>query len=290
MNETVHQGHAGGGRPSLYVVATPIGNLADITLRALEVLKHADVVAAEDTRNAQHLLKHHGITTKLFSLHEHNERTAAQKLIGLLGEGKSIALITDAGTPAISDPGALAVAAVREAGYAVVPVPGPNAAICALSAAGMPAPHFLFYGFLPQNATARARELGTLKPSSHLLVFYEAPHRVLASVKAMHEVLGERTITIARELTKLFETIHTCALSDAAAWFESDANQLKGEFVLLVAGSDAAAAPHEEEIKRVLEVLLVEVPLRQAVKLAVEITGARKNDVYELALKLNKRA
>ncbi len=289
MSETVHQGHAGGGRPSLYVVATPIGNLADITLRALEVLQHADVVAAEDTRNAQHLLKHHGITAKLFSLHEHNERTSAQKLIGLLGAGKSIALITDAGTPAISDPGALAVAAVREAGYAVVPVPGPNAAICALSAAGMAAPHFLFYGFLPPNATARARELEALKSSSHLLVFYEAPHRVLASVKAMHEVLGERRITIARELTKLFETIHTCALSDAAAWFASDANQLKGEFVLLVAGSDAAAAPQEEEIKGVLEPLLADLPLRQAVKLAVEITGARKNDVYELALKLDKR-
>src|SRR3954463_16451943 len=155
MNETAHQRQAGMERPSLYVVATPIGNLADITLRALDVLKRVDLIAAEDTRNALHLLKHHGISTRAVSLHEHNERGAAQKLIDLLAQGKSIALITDAGTPAVSDPGALAVAAVRDAGYPVVPVPGANAAICALSAAGVSAPHFLFYGFLPQQAAAR---------------------------------------------------------------------------------------------------------------------------------------
>ncbi|MEO8441854.1 MAG: 16S rRNA (cytidine(1402)-2'-O)-methyltransferase [Betaproteobacteria bacterium] len=277
------------GRPSLYVVATPIGNLADITLRALDVLKRVDIIAAEDTRFALRLLKHYGITSHLISLHEHNERSTAQKLIGSLAQGKSIALISDAGTPAISDPGALAVAEVRDAGYAVVPVPGANAAICALSAAGLAAPHFLFYGFLPQQAAARKRELAALKALPHLLVFYEAPHRVAASVAAMEAVLGDRTITIARELTKLFETIHRCRLPDAAAWFAADENQRKGEFVLLVEGAPPAAAPAAGAAQRVLEVLMRELSLKQAVKLAVELTGARKNDVYELALELDKR-
>jgi 16S rRNA (cytidine1402-2'-O)-methyltransferase len=289
MNDTAHQGRPGMGRPSLYVVATPIGNLADITLRALEVLKLVDVIAAEDTRDAQHLLRHHGIATRVLSLHEHNERAAAQKIIGLLGEGKSAALITDAGTPAISDPGALAVAAVRNAGFAVVPIPGPNAAICALSAAGLTAPHFLFYGFLPQQAAARKRALEALKTLPYLLVFYEAPHRVVASVAAMAAVFGERTITIARELTKLFETIHSCRLGEAAAWFAADANQLKGEFVLVIEGAVPAAAPDDDTTGRVLEILLRELSVKQAVKLAVELTGARKNDVYELALELARR-
>ena len=277
------------GRASLYVVATPIGNLADITLRALDVLKRVDIIAAEDTRFALRLLKHYGITSHLVSLHEHNERSSAQKLLASLAQGKSIALISDAGTPAISDPGALAVAAVRDAGYAVVPVPGANAAICALSAAGVAAPHFLFYGFLPQQAAARKRELEALKALPHLLVFYEAPHRVAASVAAMEAVLGDRTITIARELTKLFETIHRCRLADAAGWFAADENQLKGEFVLLVEGAPAAAAPAAGATQRVLEVLMRELSLKQAVKLAVDLTGARKNDVYELALELGKR-
>jgi 16S rRNA (cytidine1402-2'-O)-methyltransferase len=275
-------------RPSLYVVATPIGNLADVTLRALDVLKRVDVIAAEDTRNAMHLLKHHGINTRLVSLHEHNERAAAQKLVDLLAQGKSIALITDAGTPAISDPGALAVSAVREAGYPIVPIPGANAAICALSAAGVTAPHFLFYGFLPQQAAARRRELEALKAAPHLLVFYEAPHRVAASIAAMAEVLGDRMITIARELTKLFETIHRCALSEASAWFKADANQLKGEFVLLVDGAPAAETPDASETIRVLQLLMRDLSVKQAVRLTTEITGSRKNDVYELALKLDK--
>jgi 16S rRNA (cytidine1402-2'-O)-methyltransferase len=288
MNETAHQGQAGMGRPSLYVVATPIGNLADITLRALEVLKRVDMIAAEDTRHALNLLKHHGITSQLFALHEHNERGAAHKLLDLLGQGKSIALISDAGTPAISDPGALAVAAVRDAGYAVVPVPGPNAAVCALSAAGLAAPHFLFYGFLPSQAAARARELEALKPLPHLLVFYEAPHRVAASIAAIAAELGDRMITIARELTKVFETVHRCRLSEAAAWFAADANRLKGEFVLLVDGAPTAVAPGAAGTQRVLEVLMRDLSLKQAVKLAVELTGARRNDVYELALQLDK--
>ena len=290
MNETAHQGQAGIERPSLYVVATPIGNLADITLRALDVLKRVAAIAAEDTRMASRLLKHHGVTARLLALHEHNERGAAQKLVDLLAQGKSVALISDAGTPAISDPGALAVAAVRGAGYPVIPVPGPNAAICALSAAGIAAPHFLFYGFLPQQASARKRELDALKSLPYLLVFYEAPHRVVASVAAMVAVFGERRITIARELTKLFETIHTCRLSEAEEWFAADANQLKGEFVLLVEGAPAAATADPAAARHVLEVLMRELSLKQAVQLAVAITGARKNDVYELALELDRES
>lgn len=276
-------------RPSLYVVATPIGNLADITLRALDVLKRVDVIAAEDTRLASRLLKHHGITTRLMAVHEHNERGAAQKIVQLLAQGKSIALISDAGTPAISDPGALAVAAVRQAGYPVAPVPGANAALCALSAAGLAAPHFLFYGFLPAQATARKRELAALKALPYLLVFYEAPHRVVASVADIAAVLGDtRMVTIARELTKLFETIHSCALGEAAAWFAQDANQVKGEFVLLVDGAPAADATDDGAVQHVLAALMRELPLKQAVKLAADITDARKNDVYELALRMKK--
>jgi 16S rRNA (cytidine1402-2'-O)-methyltransferase len=289
MNDTAHQGQAAVNRPSLYVVATPIGNLADITLRALDVLKRVDVIAAEDTRFAQRLLKYHGITARLMAVHEHNERGAAQKIAQLLAQGKSVALVSDAGTPAISDPGALTVAAVRDAGFAVIPVPGPNAALCALSAAGLAAPHFLFYGFLPPQAAARKRELAALKPLPYLLVFYEAPHRVIASVADIAAVLGEeRNVTVARELTKLFETIHACRLGDALDWFAQDANRIKGEFVLLVEGAPASARADDGAARHALEVLMREVPLKQAVKLAADITGSRKNDIYEMALHMKK--
>jgi len=291
MNETAHVGANGEVRPSLYVVATPIGNLSDITLRALEVLKHVDVIAAEDTRVTSHLLKHFGIGTRLLALHEHNERHAASKLVELLAAGKSVALVSDAGTPAISDPGALAVAAVREAGYRVVALPGANAAMCALAASGNAAPHFLFFGFLPQQAAARRRALDALKALPYLLVFYEAPHRVAASVEDMADAFGAgRRITIARELTKLFETIHQCALGEAAAWFAADANRLRGEFVLLVDGAeDPGSSDHELE-NRALAVLLRELPLKQAVQLAAEITGGARNALYSRALELKKTA
>lgn len=276
-------------RPSLYVVATPIGNLADITLRALDVLKRVDAVAAEDTRITRRLLQHYGIVTPLIAVHEHNERRAAQKILGLLAQGKSVALVTDAGTPAISDPGAVAVATVRDAGFAVVPIPGASAAVSALSASGLAAAHFLFYGFLPQQAAARRRELAALKNLTYLLVFFEAPHRVIGSVADIAQVLGGgRTITIARELTKLFESVHSCKLDDTAAWFAQDANRSKGEFVLLVEGAAAAAATDAAEAQRVLEILCKELPLRQAVKLAAEIAGGGRNDLYALALEMKK--
>ena len=289
LDDMAHQVPAVVERPSLYVVATPIGNLADITLRALAVLRRVDVIAAEDTRFTLRLLRHHGINARLLAVHEHNERSAAEKIVQLLAQGKSVALVSDAGTPAISDPGALAVAAVRGAGFPVVPVPGPNAAMCALSAAGLAVPHFLFYGFLPQQSAARKRELAALEPLPYLLVFYEAPHRVVASVADLQTVLGAtRSVTIARELTKIFETIHTCTLGEAAGWFAQDATRTKGEFVLLVEGAPAGAAADAGAAQRVLAALMRELPLRQAVKLTGEITGSRRNDVYAMALDLKK--
>jgi len=276
-------------RPSLYVVATPIGNLADITLRAIDVLKRVAAVAAEDTRVTARLLEHYGISVPLIALHEHNERRATQKILRLLAHGKAVALVSDAGTPAISDPGALAVALVRGAGYPVVPLPGANAALCALSAAGTAAQHFLFYGFLPPQAAARRRELAVLKTLPYALVFYEAPHRVIASVADMAAAFGAgRAITLARELTKLFETIHTCKLGDAAAWLAAASNRTRGEFVLLVEGAEQPGAAGAGAVQPLLEILLRELPLRHAVKLATEISGGKRNELYKLALGLKK--
>lgn len=270
----------------LYVVATPIGNLRDITLRALDVLADVDVIAAEDTRTAGKLLKHYSIAKQMFPLHQHNESATVDKVANLLRGGKNIALVTDAGTPAISDPGAIVIRTVREQGYRVVPVPGANAAVCALSAAGYPAPHFLFYGFLPSNASARRRELESLKPSPHNLVFYEAPHRILECLDDLYAVLGPgRQITIARELTKLYETIHTCPLDDALAWLQGDPDRQRGEFVLIISGAEAQKRSElSDEAQHILKLLLSELPLKQAVKLAAEISGESKNRLYSAAL------
>lgn len=271
----------------LYVVATPIGNLGDITLRALEVLKAADAIAAEDTRHTSGLLSHFGISKKLIAVHEHNEHQSAEKLLQQLQAGETIALVTDAGTPGISDPGAVVVEFVRKAGIKVVPIPGVSAVITALSASGIVQNGFLFHGFLPASGAARRKALDTLKPHTVTLVFYEAPHRIVESIVDMATVLGaERRITIARELTKTFETIHTCHLGEAEAWLQADSNQQRGEFVLLV---EAAAIKDADEISedtiRILKLLMADLPLKQAVKLATEITQEKKNVLYELALK-----
>jgi 16S rRNA (cytidine1402-2'-O)-methyltransferase len=270
------------------VVATPIGNLRDITLRALEVLASVDIIAAEDTRNTAHLLSHHSISTKLVALHEHNERVAAARLVDSLLQGKSVALVSDAGTPAISDPGTLLVRLARQSGLRVVPVPGPSAVISAISAAGVDAPHFLFYGFLPHKSTLRRRELEALKLLPYLLVFYEAPHRILDCVADLASVLGSgRTITFARELTKLFETVYTCSLGEAGPWLSAYPDQQRGEFVLLVSGAEPVAdAGSGEQLMQTLTVLLGELPLKQAVKLAAQLTGEKRNKVYETALAL----
>ncbi len=276
---------------ALYVVATPIGNLRDISLRALDVLSSADVIAAEDTRNSGHLLTHHGIAAKrLMALHQHNERGAAEKVIALLAQGQSVALVTDAGTPAISDPGALLVADVRAAGFRVIPIPGANAALAALSASGLPAPHFLFYGFLPNKSAARRSTLQDLIALPYTLVFYEAPHRILECVADLHSVYGgERQIVFAREITKLFESIHRCTLAEAMDWLNADPNNQRGEFVLLISGAPAPEEGLDAETERVLSLLLKELPLKQAVQLAVQITGAGRNELYPRALQIKEQ-
>lgn len=273
---------------TLYIVATPIGNLRDISLRALDILAAVDVIAAEDTRTTAHLLTHHSITKKMMALHQHNERAAAKKIVDLLAQGNSVALVTDAGTPGISDPGVILVNMARDHGYKVVPIPGANAAVCALSAAGIAAPHFLFYGFLPSSVGSRRRALEGLKSHPYTLVFYETPHRILECMAALTEVLGtHRQLVIARELTKLFETIHTCTLDNALAWLQADTNRQKGEFVLILSGAKIQQEKGlGDQAQHTLKLLLQELPLKQAVRLAMDITGESKNMLYAQALAL----
>lgn len=270
---------------ALYVVPTPLGNLADLTRRAEETLRRVPWVAAEDTRHSAPLLKHLGSSARTLPAHQHNEYEAAARIIEKLRAGESVALISDAGTPGISDPGARVVAAVREAGCKVVPLPGACAATTALSAAGLLDEHFLFYGFLPAKAGQRRQALETLRDTQAALVFYEAPHRVLETVAEMAEVFGERTLVIARELTKLFETVHSLPLAEALDWLNEDSNRQRGEFVLIVSGAPDEADSGEGE--RVLKLLLAEgLPTKQAAKLASAITGSPKNALYDLALTL----
>ena len=271
---------------TLYVVATPIGNLADISARAVEILSSVGAIAAEDTRVTRHLLDHRGIPARLIALHAHNEERAAREVLDILADGVSVALVSDAGTPAISDPGARLVALAREAGYAVSPIPGANAAAAAVSVSGFLSPHFLFYGFLPARGSARRTELAALASLPHSLVFYEAPHRVAESVVDLAAAMGaQRRILIARELTKLFEETQVCALGDASVWLAANAHRAKGEFVLVVEGAPASA-PADAALANTLAVLLEALPLKQAVALAVKITGASRNALYERALSL----
>ena len=275
-------------KSTLYVVATPIGNLRDISLRALDVLASIDMVAAEHINTTKCLLASHFIHAKIIALHQHNELAVTEKIVSLLAANKTVALVTDAGTPSISDPGALLVSQVRLHGYQVVPIPGANAAVCALSAAGIMNPRFLFYGFLPNKKAGRKRALESLKQLSSTIIFYEAPHRILDCMADMVEVFGiQRQITIARELTKAFETIHVCELGEVLTWLQADNNQQKGEFVLLLAGVEVVEKLEiSEQDQHTLSVLLEDLPLKQAVKLAVEITGERKKRLYELALSM----
>lgn len=273
---------------ALYVVATPLGNLGDITLRALACLRAADAIACEDTRHSRPLLDHFGIGAPCFALHEHNENEASAKLLALLGEGKRVALITDAGTPGISDPGARAAAAVHAAGFRVVPIPGANAAVALLSAAGLVEGRFLFAGFLPVKSAARRTAIEGLRALSATLVFYEAPHRIAETVADLAAVLeAERTLVIGRELTKRFEEIARLPLGTASAWLQADANRVRGEFVLAVSG-----APETEGLDvdsdRMLRILLRELPTKQAAKLAAELSGQSKNALYARALTLRE--
>ncbi|MEW5769305.1 MAG: 16S rRNA (cytidine(1402)-2'-O)-methyltransferase [Pseudomonadota bacterium] len=275
---------------TLAIVATPIGNLRDITLRALDVLRQADLIAAEDTRNSQHLLGAYGIQGKLVAVHEHNEAAAATRIVADLQAGKRVAYISDAGTPGLSDPGARLVQAVRAAGLPVLPVPGASALAAAVSVSGIEGP-FLFHGFLPPKAAARRKVLEGLRDLPAALVFYEAPHRIEETVADLAAVLGEaRTVLFARELTKRFEQLHACPLGEATAWLAADDNHRRGEFVLVVAPPAPAAEDGGQDARRVLEVLLAELPVKQAAQLAAKLTGARKNELYDLALGLKNES
>ncbi len=268
------------------MVATPLGNLRDITLRALAVLRGVDMIAAEDTRHSQRLLDAYGIRAPLLAAHEHNEEAAAARLVERLAAGQRIALVSDAGTPAVSDPGARVVARVRAAGYPVVPVPGPCAAVAALSVAGFSEGGFRFAGFLPPKSAARRAALTTLREETAALVFYEAPHRVRECVDDLVAVFGpERDLLVAREMTKLYEETVRLPLGQAPAWFDGNADHVRGEFVLAVSGAPEAEGL-DAEAGRVLALLLEELPLKTAARLAASITGAPKNALYARALEL----
>lgn len=272
---------------TLYVVATPIGNLDDISARALRVLREVALIAAEDTRHSARLMQHFGIGTPLAACHEHNERDQGGRFLARLQAGEDVALISDAGTPLISDPGYHLVRQARAAGIAVVPVPGACALIAALSAAGLPSDRFIFEGFLPAKAAGRRARLELVKEEPRTLIFYEAPHRILECLQDLEAVFGgERLALLARELTKTFETLKGLPLAELRAFVEADSNQQRGECVVLVAGWQApeGEAAVSVEALRVLDLLLEEMPLKRAAALAAEITGVRKNLLYQAAL------
>jgi 16S rRNA (cytidine1402-2'-O)-methyltransferase len=272
---------------TLYVVATPIGNLRDISLRALDILSSADVVVAEDTRVCARLLGQLGIKARVIASHEHNERQSAAGIVKLLAAGNSVALTSDAGTPAISDPGSEAVARAREQGFAVVPVPGPSALTAALSISGRRLSRVLFCGFLPARSGERRKSVEQLANVAATFVFYEAPHRIVQTVDDLAEILGgDGRIVLCRELTKLYEEVHACALGEARTWLESNPERIRGEFVLVVDRAQPLEDKEAIESERVLSLLVPELPLKKAVSLTVEITGGRRNALYRRALQL----
>lgn len=274
--------------PGLYVVATPIGNLGDVTHRALQTLSHADIVAAEDTRVTRGLLNHFNLAAKkLVAIHEHNERASAERVIGWIRDGKTVAFVSDAGTPAVSDPGARLVAAVRAAGLRVVPVPGASALTAALSASGIEFDGVVFAGFLPAKGAGRRERLAKLAAAPWAIALFEAPHRVVQTLADLHAVLGDRDIVIAREVTKKFETIVRLPLADARAWAESDDDHRRGEFVLVIEGKPVEASSALDP-RVVLGMLLAEMPVKPAVALCVKLTGGKRNEIYALALELKK--
>ena len=284
MTEAAHQVYP---IATLYIVATPIGNVTDISLRALHLLSIADAVACEDTRNTAHLLTRFGLNKPLIAAHQHNEREVAQTLIARLHAGERIALVSDAGTPAVSDPGARIVDAVRAAGLRVLPLPGPSAAITAISASGLLNDQFYFVGFLPAKAKQRENMLHSLRGVTATMVFYEAPHRILDCATALVEAFEPtRQVVFARELTKMFEEIHRCPLSEAESWIRADAHREKGEFVVLLAGATQAQDAEDVEAERILNILLAECSVKQAANLTAQITGRKKNALYERALQL----
>ena len=280
-----HEQQADISASTLYIVPTPIGNLGDITERALSVLRGVDVVAAEDTRHTGLLLQHFAISARLFALHDHNEQQKAEQLLDKLQQGQSIALVSDAGTPLINDPGYHLVRRCREAGVRVVPLPGPCAAITALSAAGIASDRFCYEGFLPAKTKARQDRLLQLSEETRTLIFYESTHRLIDSLVDVAAVLGEsRYVVLARELTKTWESIQGAPVGELLAWVKEDENRRKGEMVLIVEGFQPDESALSAEALRTLELLRAELPLKKAAALAAEIHGVKKNALYKYAL------
>ncbi|HLD16568.1 MAG TPA: 16S rRNA (cytidine(1402)-2'-O)-methyltransferase [Coxiellaceae bacterium] len=274
----------------LYLVATPLGNLKDMTFRAIEVLKAVDVIAAEDTRHSYKLLAHYGIEKSLVAFHDHNETEQVKKIMTLLKQEKSVALISDAGTPLISDPGYELVQEARQQGIPVIPLPGPCAAIAALSASGLPADHFIFEGFLPAKGEARQKRLATFCQETRTVIFYESPHRILNLIELMNKTFdSQRLICVARELTKQFETIKTDTISVIYKWMQHDLNQQKGEFVVLLKGIDKAILQTDQHAhaEKLLKALLPALSVKQATQITTEFTGLPKNQVYDIALRFS---
>lgn len=277
---------------ALYIVATPLGNLGDITRRALEVLESVDLIAAEDTRNSQKLLNHFGIKVPMMALHEHNERERADEIITKLESGQSIALISDAGTPLISDPGYTLVSRLHELGLKVIPIPGPSALVAGLSVSGLPTDRFCFEGFLPSKTGAREKALEALKQEERTLVFYEAPHRIVATLASIGNVFGDdRLVTLARELTKMYETIKRDTAGALLEWVSANPEQQKGECVLVVEGAKIVRSTEavEVDVESLLIKLLEKMSLKDAAQLAADITGLKKNALYEQALALQNK-
>jgi len=274
---------------TLYIVATPIGNLSDLTQRAIDTLTGVDVIACEDTRHTQRLLTAFSIKNKTISMHDHNERQRQEQIAKMLQEGKSIALVSDAGTPLISDPGFHLVRHCRQLGLKVSPIPGACAAIAALSTAGLPTDRFSFEGFLPSKSGARQKVLMELANEPRTMVFYDAPRRAIDTVADIVEVLGgERYVVMARELTKTFETIHSDSAENLLAWLSLDPNQLKGEMVLIIEGHKAEVNEISPQITETLKLLVKELPPKKACAIAAQIYGVKKNTLYDLALSLKE--
>ncbi len=269
----------------LYVVATPIGNLSDITNRALETLESVELIAAEDTRHSKTLLQHYGIKTAMLSLHEHNESSRIEQIIGLLQAGSSVALISDAGTPLISDPGSRLLQAVHEAGLQPVPMPGPSAVSTMLSVAGQPVERFCFEGFLSSKPAARRKQLESLVTETRTLVFYESSHRISESLQDMKDAFGDsRPCTVGRELTKRFESLYRGTLAEVLLTMEQDENSGRGEFVVVIAGAEENPDKSIEQGRSMMNVLLTELSVSQAASLAARMSGARKKVLYEYGL------
>lgn len=274
----------------LFVVATPIGHLDDISYRAIDILKSVDLIAAEDTRTSTQLLKHFNITTPLTACHEHNESNKIDQLVDKLLNGHDIALISDAGTPLISDPGFKLVRAAQNQGIRVIPVPGACAAIAALSAVGLPSDRFSFQGFLPAKQSQRMINLEKLKHETQTLIFYEAPHRILDSVQAMADIFGpDRPVGFAREITKTFETIKKMTLGELVNFIANDPHQQKGEIVLVVGGASQEKDIAQEKLDQLLIRLLQDLSVKAASQLAADLTGVKKKTAYQRALELTDK-